>query len=220
MGRRRIELFGQLLGDSRTAAGILALHNQRLYQHTHHGSHIYPRMILKTGILSGNQSIYHMLRNLRIIGIDTVARIAVITPHLLPVGSVEHRGEFVIRIFKLFDRRHIPYPAVIHQKEKHNNTCESEGENAPHPSDNESVTALARRGFYIFVGHDNWSSECDCESGVTILPQSSKSQSYEIRLNLHPPAPLIKSFSQTITAHKTATKRHYAERQHNAVNSG
>ena len=154
VGSGGIELFGQLLGDGGAAAGVFLAHDKRLDKHTHECAHIDAGMVLETGILGGDESVDHVLRDFVVVGVYAVARIAVVTAHFLAVGRIENGSELIVGVLQLLDRRHIAYPAVVDQQEKYEHGCEADCKYFPYPSDNKAVTAPASRHILgVVCGH-------------------------------------------------------------------
>ena len=115
------------------------------------------RMVFEAGVFGGDEGVDDVLRDLGVIGIDTVARVAVVAPHFLAVGGVEHCGKFVVGVFQLFDGWHVAYPAVVDEQKEENHAGETYGEDAPHPADYKFVAAFAAGGVSIFGSHFDWS---------------------------------------------------------------
>ncbi len=107
-------------------------------------------MILEAGVLRGDKRIDHGGRYFVEIGIHAVARVAEITSHLLAVGSVDNGGEFILRIFKFLNRRHISYHAIIHQHKEHSHENHEGSESNPHPPyKGLDPATIAARGLFI-----------------------------------------------------------------------
>ena len=85
-------------------------------------------MFFKPNILCRHERVDHIRRHGIIIGIDTVAGSVIITAHFgLAVGSIYERRQLIVRVLKLFDRRHITDNSVIYQEqEKHYNEPKAE----------------------------------------------------------------------------------------------
>lgn len=150
---RRVQLLGELLGDGRSAAGIFLSHEQGLDQHAGHGPHVDTRVILEAGVLGGDERVDHVLRDFVVVGIHAVACVAEVAAEFYAVGRVNDRCEFVSRVLKILDRRHVADHTVVDKCEKAEHGHSAGSESDPQPFDNLACARFHAAAGFIVVVH-------------------------------------------------------------------
>ena len=99
--------------DSAATACALLTHEDALDNGAPDSANIDTRVIVKAGILGGDEGIGQVGRHLVEIDIDAVAATAVVTAHLHTVGTIDGRGELIGGVLQLVDGRHVTDHAII-----------------------------------------------------------------------------------------------------------
>ena len=117
VGTGRIKLFGKLLGDGTATAGILLHQDTALHYGTRQGVGVNARMFGKTYIFRSYQGVDDIGRQIIVSHKHAVFLTIGISTQYFSVLGKDFCGKFVIRIFQVFHRRHIAYPALGYGKE-------------------------------------------------------------------------------------------------------
>ncbi len=160
----RIELLGKLLGYCRAAARRLVAHQYGLDDRAGERAEVDARMALKPHVLGGYKRIDDMGRHVLVVAVCAVALPLEVAAHLgRAVAGVDDRGELVMRVLKLLDRRHIAYHAVVDEQQQRGDDEAHAEERDPHPAYDVlldcallllagvlvAVAAISGRGFYV-----------------------------------------------------------------------
>ena len=129
VGFGRIQLLGKLLSDGTATTGALLAHDDALDDGAADCPDVDARVLVKTGILGGNQGLCQERRHLVKIHIDAVTAATVISSHLNAIGAVDGRGKLVGGVLQLVDGRHVTDHAVInqykHERQQSHKNCKT-----------------------------------------------------------------------------------------------
>jgi hypothetical protein len=91
-------------------------------------------MFAETDVFCGDQSTDHMGRNTVVIGIDPVSGAEIVPAEFGgAVGGIYERGQFVVRILKFLDWRHVTNHSIVNEEHKEQNKKSKAKKRYPHP---------------------------------------------------------------------------------------